>query len=176
MSAASVSNRPVPCGRPCLVQFHDLDGQLGPLERGDRPQPVDTDAFAFGVLSLLGMRRHLLPGAPVDDHRLLGAQPASHPGGVHRGVAAAVHGYPPADHRPLTGRDAPQERHRVDDPRRVHRRDVDPLGQVRTHRHEHRVEAAVALLGDEILHPMALHDPHAEPGDPADLDVEDVPR
>ena len=85
---------------------------------------------------------------------LVGAEPAGDPGGVHRGVAAAVDRDPPADHRPLAGGDAAQERHRVDDPRRRPGRDVDPLGQVRADRDEHRVEAALAPLGVEVVDPV----------------------
>ena len=127
MSAASVSNRPVGCGKPDLVQFHHLDLQLRSLDGGDRPQPVDPHAFALGVLRLLLVGRHLLAGAAVHDQRLLGSEPACRPRRVHRGVAAAVDGDPAPDHRSLAGGDGAQERDRVDDRPGVHRGDVDAL-------------------------------------------------
>ena len=101
-----------------LVELHHLDLQLRAVEGRDRPQPVDPHALALGVLGLLVVGRHLLAGAPVDDQRLVRAQPAGDPGGVHRRVAAAVDRDAAADHRPLAGGDAAQERHRVDDPAR----------------------------------------------------------
>ena len=124
-----------------LVELHHLDLQLRAVEGRDRPQPVDPHAFPLGVLGLLEMGRHLLAGAPVDDQRLVRAQPAGDPGGVHRRVAAAVDRHAAADHRPLAGGDAAQERHRVDDPAGIPGRDVDPLGQVGADRDEDRVES-----------------------------------
>ena len=59
VSAASVSNRPVPLRPAGRVQLHHLDGQLRAVERRDRAQPVDPDTLALGVLGLLGVRRHL---------------------------------------------------------------------------------------------------------------------
>ena len=153
VSAASVSNRPVGCGNPVSSSSIASTVQLGPVERGDRAQPVDPHALPLGLLRLLLVRRHLLTGAPVDDQRVVRAQAARHPGGVHRGVAAAVDRDPPPDHRPLARGDAAQERHRVHDPARVLRRDVDPLGQVRADRDEHRVEAALAPLGVQVARP-----------------------
>ena len=126
-----------------LVELHHLDLQLRAVEGRDRPQPVDPHALALGVLGLLLVGRHLLAGAPVDDQRLVRAQPAGDPGGVHRRVAAAVDRDAAADHRPLAGGDAAQERHRVHDRPGVAGRDVDPLGQVRADRDEDRVEAAL---------------------------------
>ena len=160
-------------GRPASSSSITSTVNSRPVERGDRAQPVDANAFAFGLLGFLRVSRHLLAGAPVDDQRLLGAQPMSHPGGVHRGVTAAVHGHPPANSRPLAGCHAAQKRHRIDYARRVHGRDIHPLGQVRADRDEHSVEAAVAPLGVEILDPMTLHDAHTERFDAADLDVQD---
>ena len=89
------------------------------------------------------MGRHLLARAPVDDQRLVRAHPAGDPGGVHRGVAAAVDRDAAADHRPLAGGDAAQERHGVEDPAGVPRGNVDALGQVGTDRDEDRVEPAL---------------------------------
>ena len=122
------------------------------------------------------MSGHLLACAPVDDERVVRAQAAGHAGGVHGGVAAAVDGDAPSDHRPLTRGDAAQERHRVHDRPRVLGRDVDPLGQVRAHGHEGRVEAALTPLRVQVLHPVAQGDPHAHRGDPHQLAVQDVAR
>jgi hypothetical protein len=130
-----------------LIQLHDLDGHLRPVEGGDGAEPVDSNALAFGVRGFFLVRGHLRAGAPVDDHRVLGPQSPGYPGRVHRGVAAAVHRDPPADHRPLARGDVPQERHRVDDLARVPGRDVHVLGQVRADGDEHRVEPARGLLG-----------------------------
>ena len=158
-----------------LVELHQLDLQLGPVEGRDRPQPVDPYALTLGVLRLLEMRRHLLARSPVDDQRLVGPEPAGDPGGVHRRVASPVDGHPPTDLRPLARRDAPQERQRIDDPAGVPRGDVHPLGQVRPNRDEDRVESALQPLGSEILHLVATGHPHAHRRDPADLAVEDIP-
>ena len=168
-----------PAGRtrsPRLVELHHLDRELGSVERGDRAQPVDPHPFASRRGRLLGVRRHLRPGPPVDDDGLVRAEPAGHPGGVHGRVATAVHRDPAADHRLAAGRDRVQERHRVDDPAGVPGRDVDPLGQVRADGHEDRVEAAGPPLGDEVLDPVVQREPHAQRGDPGHLAVEDVPR
>ncbi len=176
VSAARVSNRPVGCGKPVLVQFHGLDRQFRAVECGDGAQPVDLHALALGLLGFHLVGRHLLAGAAVDDERVVGAQPAGHPGGVHRGVAAAVDGHPAPDHGPLPGGDAAQERHGVDDRPGVLGRDVDPLGQVRAHRDERGVEAAFASFGVQVLDPVAGGEAHAHRGNPADLGVEDVTR
>ena len=47
---------------------------------------------------------------------------------------------------------------------------------MRADRHEHRVEAAVAPLGVQVLHPVPAGDAHAERGDPVQLAVQDVAR
>ena len=168
-SAASVSYSSRRLWAAVGVELHDLDLELGPVERGDRPQPVDADALALGVLGLLGMRRHLLAGAAVDDHRLLGTEPLGHPGGVHRRVPAAVHGHPAADARPLALGDAAKERHGVDDRPGVLRGDVDTLGEMGAHGGEDRVEPSRLLLGDQILDAVVEHDRHPERLDPPDL-------
>ena len=153
-SASSVSNRPVRLREAGLVELHHLDLELLPFECLDRAQPVHPHALALGILRLLLVGGHLLPGAAVDDDRLLGPEPARRPRRVHRGVAAAVHGHPAADDRPLAGGDAAQEAHRVDHRAGVHGRDLDPLGQVGPDRHEHRVEPALLALGLEVGHPV----------------------
>ena len=135
---------------------------------------MDPHALPLGVLGLLEMGGHLLAGPPVDDQRLVRAHPAGDPGGVHRRVAAAVDRHAPADHRPLAGGDAAQERHRVDDPAGVAGRDVDPLGEVRADRDEDRVESALLALGDEVLDPVPAGHPHAHRRDPVELAGEHV--
>ena len=134
-----------------LVELHRPRPELRAVECGDRPQPVDPHPLALGVLGLLLVGGHLRARAPVDDQRLVGAQPPRRPGGVHRGVAAAVDRDAPADHGPLAGSDTAQERHCVDDVPGVACRDVDPLGQVGADRHEDRVEAALSPLGCEVV-------------------------
>jgi hypothetical protein len=116
------------------------------------------------------------PLDPIDDQRLVRTQPPGNPRGVHRGVAAAVHGHPPADHRPRPRRDTAQERHRVHDPARFPGRDFHPLGQVRADRDEDRVEPALAPLRLQVVDPVAAGDPHTQRGDPLDLDGQHVPR
>ena len=120
------------------------------------------------------MGGHLLPGPPVDDQRLVRTHPAGDPGGVHRGVAAAVDRHAPADHRPLAGGDAAQERDRVDDPAGITGRDVDPLGEVRPDRDEDRVEGALLALGDQVLDLVPAGHPHAHRRDPVELAGEHV--
>ena len=118
-----------------------------------RSQLIRTPSrSASSASSLVG--RHLLARAPVDDHRLVGAQAPGDARGVHRGVAAAVDRDPPADLGPLAGGDAAQERHCIDDPAGIASRDVDPLRQVGADRDEDRVEAALLALGGEVFDPM----------------------
>jgi hypothetical protein len=138
VSAASVSSWPVGCGKP--ESSSSIISTVISVERGDRVQPVDADAFALGFLSLFLMSRHLRPGAPVDNHRVVRAEAAGHPRGVHRGIAAAVHSDPAADHRARARGDIAEERHSVHDAAGVAGRDIHVLGQVRADGHEHRVE------------------------------------
>jgi len=159
---------------PGGIQFHRLDRQFGPVERGDRAQPVDPDPLLLGVLRLLLVRGHLGPGAPVDDQRVVGAEPPGDPRRVHRGVAAAVDGHPAADHRPLALRGAAQERQGVHDSPGIAGRDVHPLGQVRADRYEHRVESALGPLGGQVRYPVPLGEPNPERGDPVQLRIQHV--
>jgi len=176
VSAASVSNRPVGCGVPGLVQLHQLDLQLRTVEGRDRPQPVDPHALPLCVLGLVEMRGHLLAGPPVDDQRLVRAHSARDPGGVHRGVSATVDRHAPADHRPLAGGDAAQERDGVDDASGIAGRDVDPLGEVCADGDEDRVERAFLVLGDQVLDLVPADHSHADRRDPVELAGEDVAR
>ena len=174
VSAARVSNRPVGCGIARLVELHHLDLQLRAVEGGDRAEPVDAHAFPLGVLGLLGMSRHLVARPPVDDHRVVGAEAARDPGCVHGRVTAPVDSHSTADHGMLTGGDAAQERHCVDDPPRVPGGDVDTLRQVRPDRDEDGVEPALLPFRDEVLDPVPAAHPHAERLDPVELPGEDV--
>ena len=176
MSAASVSSCAGGLREAVLVELHDLDGQLRPVERGDRVQPVDPDTFPLGFGGLLLVRGHLGPGTPVDDQRVLGAEPPGGAGRVHRGVPAAVDGDPAAQHRMPARGDFAQERHRVHDPAGVVGRDVHVLGQVRADRDEHRVEGALGPLGSQVGDPVPAGDGHAEGLDPADLAGQYVAR
>ena len=72
------------------------------------------------------------------------------------------------------GRDLAQERHRVDDPAGLPRRDVHVLGQVRADRDEHGVEPGALRV--QVRHRVPAADPHAHGLDPADLRREHVAR
>ena len=62
----------------------------------DGGEPLEAHPFVHRVRDLFGVGRHLFPGAPVDDDGLLGAEAAGGASGIHRRVAAAVDGHPPA--------------------------------------------------------------------------------
>jgi hypothetical protein len=166
--------RPVGLREAGLVELHHLDLQLRPVEGRDRPQPVDPHALALGVLGLLDVGRHLPARPAVHDQRLVRTHATGHPGGVHRRVAAAVDRDAAPDHRLLAGRDAAQERHRVDDLAGVPGRDVDALGEVGAHRDEDRVEAALLLLGREVLDRVPAGHAHAHRRDPVHLAAHDL--
>ena len=56
-------------------------------------QEVELDAFVLGRLDLLGMGRHVLLLAAIDDVHLAGAQAPGSAGGVDGDVTAADHGH-----------------------------------------------------------------------------------
>ena len=62
---------------------------------------MDQHAFLLGLARLEVMRRHLLAGAAIDDHRLLGPEPPGGARDIHRGIAATVDDHPPAEPRRL---------------------------------------------------------------------------
>ena len=94
-----------PAGRVRLAEFHPDAAQAADpavlvaehLER--RGQELEADAFLLGVVDLLGPGRQLVVAAPVDDRRLVGAEPLGGPDRVHGDVAAAD------DHDPLAVQD-----------------------------------------------------------------------
>ena len=120
------------------------------------------------------MGGHLLTGTAVDDDRVVGAESPGHPRGIHRGVAAAVHGDVPPERRGGTVGDVAQERQRVDHWARVAGRDVDAFGQMRADGDEDRVEAALVPLGGEVFDPMVTRHAHAHGGDLLHFRVEHV--
>ncbi len=150
VSAASVSNFPVGCGKPLSSSSMTSTVISGPSKAVMVCSQLMRDALTLGFVGLVLVGGHLGPGPAVDDQRLVGAEPAGDPGRVHRGVAAAVHRDPAAQHRVPARGDVAQERHRVHDPGGVPGRDVHVLGQVRTHRHEHRVETPRGPLGRQV--------------------------
>ena len=165
----SVSKRPVGCGNPDSSSSITSTCSCSPSNALIvRSQLIRTPSRSASSRLLL-VRRHLLPGAAVDDQRLLRAQPPRGARRVHRRVPAAVDRHAPPDRRPLPRRHPAQERHRVDHRPRVHRGDLHPLGQMRADRHEHRVKAALVALGLEIGDAMVAGEPHAQRRDPLDL-------
>ena len=156
-----------------LVEFHDLDCQVV-TDVGDGAQPVHLDALALRLLTLLGVGRHLLGGAAVDDDGLLGTQSLGHPSGVHGGVAATVDGHATTDEGLLASGDVVQEADCVDHAGGIHGRDVDALGQVGTDGHEDGVEASLRLLLHEVVDGVIEDDLDAEIGETLDLGIQDL--
>ena len=66
-----------------------------------------------------------------------------------------------------------QERHGVEDARRVARRDVDSSGQLGADGQEDGVESALAALALDVVHGVVELDVDAEGDDAVDLGVED---
>ena len=75
---------------PVFVDPHPLDREIAAVDRLDRGQPLDLDAFRQRLVGLELVGGHVRPVAAIDDHRVVGAEPARGARGVHRGVAAAV--------------------------------------------------------------------------------------
>ncbi len=103
------------------------------------------------------MGRHVVAIPPVDDHRLLGAEPTRGAGRIHGGVAAAINGdAPPQLWGPqplLLGQTRLLEKaHRIEDAPGLAGRDIDPLGQVGADGHEDGIKAPLTPLGQHILH------------------------
>ena len=172
VSASSVSKRPVPCGRPSSSSSCTSTVRSLLAHRGDRAQPVDPDALLLGVLRLRLVGGHLLAGAPVDDDRVVGAEPAGDAGGIHRRVAPAVDG-------DMAGEGAwvPDAAPRRNSTASTHAGgvlvgDVDPGREVGADRDEDGVEAAVAHLGLQVDDAVVLLEGDAQRAQPVDLGVE----
>ena len=125
-----------------LVELHALDDQLAAVGLLDRGEPLHQHALLLGLLDLEVVRRHPLARAPVDDDRLLGAEPLRRPRRVHRRVPAAVDDDAAPEQRRLLALHAAEQRDRVEDLRGRAGRDVGALAEVRADREEHGVEAA----------------------------------
>ena len=96
-----------------LVELHLLDHELalvGLLDRW-RASCISTPSSSR-LLDLEVVRGHPLARAPVDDDRLLGAEPLGRAGDVHRGVAAAVDDHAPPEQRLLLALHAAQHARR----------------------------------------------------------------
>ncbi len=124
-----------------LVELHALDHQLALVGTLDRRQPAHQHALLGGLLDLDVVSGHLLAGPPVDDDRVLGAEPLRRPGGVHRRVAAAVDRHAPAQQRLLAGLDAVQHRDGVEDVSGRAGRDVGALADLGADGEERGVES-----------------------------------
>ena len=144
----------------------------------DRRQPLDLDPLLEGLLELGLVRGHPVAGAAVDDDRLVRAQPLGGAGGVHRGVAAAVDGDPPAQQRRAGGPilHVAQQRDRVDDLAPPSRRGRRRGWRAGADGQEDGVETPLELLGDHVGDVVPELELHAELGDPLDLGVEDLAR
>src|SRR5512132_584271 len=167
-----LSRRPRPT---LLVDLHDLDGEGGRVDRLDGPQPVDHDAFLQRLVRFELVRRHLRPGAPIDDHRLV-AEAHGDAGGVHCRIAAAVDGDLAAELGRIAHLDVLEEADRVEDLAGVAGGDVGLLREVCAHGDEHRVELASLFFADDVLDLVIEHDLHARSLDALNLAVEDVAR
>jgi hypothetical protein len=159
-------------GAAVLVELLDLDGEVGVPHRADGAQPVDPDALLLGVLRLGLVGGHLVAGAAVDDHGVVGSEPAGDAGGIHRGVSAAVHRDAPGEGGLRARRGTAEELDGIHDAGGVLVGDVDAGGQVGTDGDEDGVEGPVAHLGLEVLDPVALLDDDPEVAQPVDLGVE----
>ena len=121
-SASSSSTSPVGCGKPVSSSSIRSITQLALVDLLDRRQPLHHHALLLGLGDLDLVGGHALAVAPVDDDRLLGAEPLRGPGRVHRRVAAAVDRDPAAEQRLLALLEVVQHRDRVDHLRRRCRR------------------------------------------------------
>ena len=129
-------------GEARLVELHLLDHELALVGLLDRGEPAHQHALLLGLLDLEVVGGHALARAPVDDDRLLGAEPLGRARHVHRGVAAAVDDHAAPEHRLLLALHAAQHREGVEDVRGLAGGDVGALADVRADREEGRVEAA----------------------------------
>src|SRR5271157_1949133 len=115
------------------------------------------------------MRRHVLPIAAIHDKRLRRAQSFRGPGGVHRGVAAAVDHDSASQHGLAAGSHVAQQRYRIEHPGGVARRYVDMLCEMRADRHKNGVELSRRFGFQHILDFTIENDLDAEVFDAFDL-------
>ena len=126
-SAAQLLDLAGGLGEAVVVELHPLDREDLAGLTDDGREPLEPHALLDGVLHLVDVGRHAVPGAPVDDHGILGAEAPCRAGGVHGGVAAAVDHDPAAEHRRVVVLGLVQQRHRVEDAGRVAGGDVGVL-------------------------------------------------
>ncbi len=147
---------------PVLVELHPLDREhagLGPL---DGRQPLHPDALLLGLLDLEVVRGHPVAGAAVDHDGVRRAEPPRRAGDVHRRVAAAVDRDAPAEQRLLLALHRVEHGDRVEDPRRLPRRDVRALSDVRADREEDGIEPFVVHRAEDVVDLDAELEGHAE--------------
>src|SRR5208283_3023293 len=111
-----------------------------------------------------------------DQHRLFRAKPLGDAGDVHGGIAAADHTDHTAEARRLAPLYFPQQGHGVDQPAPVRGRDIEAIGSLRSDGEEYGVEAALLLLGENVLHLLAAGDRHTHRRNACDLLADDVAR
>ncbi len=155
-----------------LVERHLLDRDRRLAGFADRREPFHQHAFLQRFLEFGVVRRHLFARAPVDDHRLLGAESLGRPRDVERGVAAAVNHHAAPKQRPLLAFHAAQDRDRVEHLAGAAGGQVSALGDVCADGQEHRVEVAVALGRQDVVHFRIQFDRDAERDDARDLGIE----
>ena len=138
-------------GKAGVVELHLLDHEPAFVGVLDRREPLHQHALLERLLDLEVVGGHAIAVAPVDDHRVGGAEPLGGARGVHRGVAAAVDDHAPPELRPLLALHAAQQRDRVEDPRGLAGGHVRALADVRADREEGGVEAALAHRVDHVV-------------------------
>ena len=158
-----------------LVEPHHLDMKCRAVDLLDRAQPVDLDAFFNRLIRLEVVCRHLLARAAVNDERLR-AESRGRPGGIHRGIAAAVDCDTPSNPRFLVGSfDFFQELQRVVDLAGIPRGNLLALAEVCADSEEDRIESPFGLLGHEIGDFVVQDDLDADSADAVDLAVQHFP-
>ncbi|MNK95148.1 hypothetical protein D3C87_1153730 [compost metagenome] len=121
----------------------------------------------------------MIPVAAVDDHRLLYPEAAGGASRIHGGIATTINRHPPPQ---SGGRQALlfgqtgllEETHRIEDLVRLPSRNIDPLGQVGTDRHEDGVKAPLIALAQHILHLVIEGQRHPGSQDAGHLPVQHV--
>ena len=160
-----------------LVELHLLEHELAVVGLLDGREPLHEHALLERLLDLEVVGRHAVAGAPVDDDRLLGAEPAGGAGDVHRGVAAAVDDDAAAEQRLLLALHAAQHGDGVEHVRRGAGGDVGALAEVGADGEEDGVEAALAASASSDVGDLGVQlELDAEVEDALDLRVEDLAR
>jgi hypothetical protein len=158
-----------------LVELHALQDEHALVGASHSGEPLHQDALLLRLLDLERVRRHALARAPVDDDRILGAEPLGRAGHVEGGVPAAVDGDATAEQRPFLPLHAAQHRDGVEHACCVAGGDLGALADLRPDGEEGRVEAAVPYRLEHVCDGAGRleRDPQVE--DALHLGVEDVP-